>query len=127
MWFPPFDSPKQQYGRSMPKTMKPPPKQNNNTNSKILHQVKATMGNREGTILQFVEKEKRLKKGVDIWFAVWYYNKAVARESEKQEKMKWIGSGSNPTTQIGRAFVLSFELSFKTKNKKSFKKLLTNA
>ena len=64
------------------------------------------MGNREGTILQFVEKEKRLKKGVDIWFAVWYYNKAVARESEKQEKMQWIGSGSNPTTQGMRAFVM---------------------
>ena len=77
----------------MPKTMKSPPKQNNNTNSKILHQVKATMGNREGTILQFVEKEKRLKKGVDIWFAVWYYNKAVARESEKQEKNR---RGSGP-------------------------------
>ena len=93
LWFPPFDSPKQQYGRSMPKTMKSPPKQNNNTNSKILYQVKATMGNREGTILQFVEKEKRLKKGVDIWFAVWYYNKAVARESEKQEKNR---RGSGP-------------------------------
>ena len=37
-------------------------------------------------ILQFVEKEKRLKKGVDIWMVVWYYNKAVARESKKQEK-----------------------------------------
>ena len=37
-------------------------------------------------ILQFVEKEKRLKKGVDIWMVVWYYNKAVARESKSQEK-----------------------------------------
>ena len=37
-------------------------------------------------ILQFVEKEKRLKKGVDIWMVVWYYNKAVARESRNKRK-----------------------------------------
>ena len=26
--------------------------------------------------------QRKLKKGVDMWSAVWYYNQAVARDSE---------------------------------------------
>ena len=37
-------------------------------------------------VIQFVEIEKTLKKGVDKKGKVWYYKQAVARESEKQEK-----------------------------------------
>ena len=51
------------------------------------------MGKKGRRIIQFVEREKRQKKGVDNWSRVWYYNKAVARESEKAREK---GSGSGP-------------------------------
>ena len=64
------------------------------------------MGIRGNKIIQFVEKEKRLKKGVDKRRRVWYYNKAVARESERDRK------ASNDTKR--KAFVFGvFERKFK--------------
>ena len=38
----------------------------NFTSSKIIYRVEAKMGRYNKMIIQFVEKEKRLKKGVDI-------------------------------------------------------------
>ena len=39
---------------------------------------------KRGIIIQFVEKGKSLKKGVDKEAERWYYNKAVARESSRE-------------------------------------------
>ena len=79
-------------------------------------------------LIQFVEVEKRLKKGVDIWRWLWYYNKAVARERRKQEK-NGCGSGPEGIQRHGNgAFGFQFlNGSSEIKNKKSLKKLLTNA
>ena len=79
-------------------------------------------------ILQFVEKEKRLKKGVDIWMVVWYYNKAVARESKKQEKTAVVRDRkeSNDTRRKALFFQIS-ERKFRNKKIKKLKKLLTKA
>ena len=72
------------------------------------------MGIRGKKIIQFVEKEKRLKKGVDKRRRVWYYNKAVARESEKQEKAAVARDRKASNDTKRKAFVFEiFERKFK--------------
>ena len=92
---------------------------NNSTNGNIIYRNKVKSGIYNKMIIQFVEKEKRLKKGVDIWGWVWYYNKAVARGAKKQEK-NGCGSGPEGIQRHGNgAFGFQFlNGSSKIKNKK---------
>ena len=55
------------------------------TDRKLSTLAEGVSGRKNRTTIQFVDKEKRLQKGVDKGAGQWYYNKAVARQGKRKD------------------------------------------